>query len=173
MPFFDQSFKFASNLLKIQSPKFWIPDPIPHYKEVGRKKLVNLLNIFYVSHGCQCNFKLLKFFLLLSTLLSSKKTFRFFFSYLPERPNFFPWLLSRPCSNTSNNIAESMIWSKLISKHFFLYLVFVAQMLTYHFFALIYIFLIMQDEQEHRALYYYCISLQPHWKLCCRSPTHS
>ena len=95
-----------------------------------------------------------------------KKNFWVFFSYLlEERPNFFPWLLSRPCSNTSNNIAErSMIWSKLISKHFFP--TYSSLFRCWHIISLhLYIFLIMQDEQEHRALYYHCISLQKKLKL--------
>ena len=130
---FDDSFKFASNLLKIQNPKLWIPDP--SLQKSRKKKVGQSIEHFLRFSWLSMQFQIAKVFP--ASLHSSqfeKKTFGFF-SYLPEeRPNFFPWLLSRPCSDTSNNIAErSMIWSKLISKHFFLYLVFVVQMLTYHF----------------------------------------
>ena len=135
---FYHSFKFASNLLKIQNPKFWIPDP--SLQRSREKKVGQSIEHFLRFSWLSMQFQIAKVFPASLHFSVRKKTFGVFFSYLlEERPNFFPWLLSRPCSNTSNNIAESMIWSKLISKHFFLYLVFVAQMLTYHFFALIYI----------------------------------
>ena len=99
-------------------PKFTISRFAISRFECRKKKVGQSIEHFLRFSWLSMQFQIAKVFPASLHFSVGKKTFGFF-SYLPERPNFFPWLLSRPCSNTSNNIAErSMIWSKLISKHF-------------------------------------------------------
>ena len=102
-------------------PKFTISRFAISRFECRKKKVGQSIEHFLRFSWLSMQFQIAKVFP--ASLHSSqfeKKLLGFFFLFARRETQLFPWLLSRPCSNTSNNIAErSMIWSKLISKHFF------------------------------------------------------
>ena len=137
--------------------------------ECRKKKVGQSIEHFLRFSWLSMQFQIAKVFPASLHFSVGKKNFWVFFLFARRETQHFPWLLSRPCSNTSNNIAErSMIWSKLISKHFFP--TYSSLFRCWHIISLhLYIFLIMQDEQEHSALYYFhYISLQKELNSCYR-----
>ena len=89
LPFFDQSFKFASNLLKIQNSKLWIPDP--SLQRSRKKKVGQSIEHFLRFSWLSMQFQIAKVFP--ASLHSSqfeKKLLGFFFLFARRETQLFP-----------------------------------------------------------------------------------